>query len=264
MGSSSAGLPWELSRMKNRAFYPLGLRLGSVFLGLFARVAGADPFAAGNAAAPVCTSCHEQQGQKIAKSAHAPEPPAPPPSPPVCTPCHEQQGQKLAKSAHAELSCDTCHESHEKVPHPPNIPKPVCITCHADQAGDYEQGVHGQARKAGNEAAPDCSLCHGGAHELLAPKSQAFRLAVPDTCGMCHTLVVEQFRSSVHGTALARGITQAPLCTDCHGEHKILKHTNAASSVNVSHIRDTCGSCHGDVRLTRKFGMPSDRLVSFD
>ncbi len=89
-------------------------------------------------------------------------------------------------------------------------------------------------------------------------------MAVPDTCGMCHTDVVTQFRGSVHGQALARGITQAPLCTDCHGEHKILKHTNADSSVNNSHIRDTCGSCHGDVRLTRKFGMPSDRLVSFD
>jgi cytochrome b subunit of formate dehydrogenase len=220
--------------MKNRAFYTLGLRLGSVFLGLFAGVAGADPFAADNAAVPECKSCHEQQGQK------------------------------LAKSAHAELSCDTCHESHEKVPHPANIPKPACVTCHADQAGDYDQGVHGQARKAGNEGAPDCSMCHGAAHELLAPKSQAFRLAVPDTCGMCHSEVVEQFRASVHGQALARGVTQAPLCTDCHGEHKILKHTNAASPVNVSHIRDTCGSCHGDVRLTRKFGMPSDRLVSFD
>src|SRR5262249_31767716 len=110
----------------------------------------------------------------------------------------------------------------------------------------------------------DCSLCHGSAHELLSPKSQAFRTAVPDTCGMCHTEVVDQFRASVHGQALARGITQAPLCTDCHGEHKILKHTNEASSVNQAHIRDTCGSCHGDVRLTRKFGLPSDRLVSFD
>lgn len=218
--------------MKNRAFTSLGLRLGSVFLGLITGVAGADLYA-GDAAAPVCTSCHEQ-------------------------------GQKLAKSAHAALTCDTCHESHEKVPHPANIPKPACIACHADQAGDYDKSVHGQARKGGNEGAPDCSLCHGGAHELLAPKSQAFRGAVPDTCGMCHTEVVDQFRSSVHGTALARGVTQAPLCTDCHGEHKILKHTNAASPVNVSHIRDTCGSCHGNVRLTRKFGMPSDRLVSFD
>jgi cytochrome b subunit of formate dehydrogenase len=216
--------------MKNRAFSSAGLGLGSVILGLFAGFSG------------------------VAAGA---EPPA------DCTGCHEQ-GQKLAKSAHAALSCDTCHESHEKVPHPEGIAKPACVTCHADQAGDYEKGVHGQARKSGNEGAPDCALCHGSAHELLAPKSQAFRSSVPDTCGMCHSDVVTQFRASVHGQALARGITQAPLCTDCHGEHKILKHTNAESSVNNSHIRDTCGSCHGDVRLTRKFGMPNDRLISFD
>ncbi|HWC97034.1 MAG TPA: cytochrome b/b6 domain-containing protein [Candidatus Sulfopaludibacter sp.] len=140
----------------------------------------------------------------------------------------------------------------------------MCTTCHADQAGDYAQSAHGLARKAGNEGTPDCGLCHGSAHELLPPKSQAFRMAVPDTCAMCHTDVVEQYRASVHGKALANGITQAPLCTDCHGEHKIVKHTNEASPVNAAHIRDTCGSCHNDVRLTRKFGLPSDRLVSFD
>jgi cytochrome b subunit of formate dehydrogenase len=215
--------------MTNRAYTSLGLRLGSVLFGLTVFVIGA----VANEPAAECTSCHDQ-------------------------------GPKLAKSAHAALSCDTCHESHDKVPHPANIPKPACVTCHADQAGEYDKGVHGQARKGGNEGAPDCALCHGSAHELLPPKSQAFRTAVPDTCGMCHTDVVTQFRGSVHGQALARGITQAPLCTDCHGEHKILKHTNADSSVNNAHIRDTCGSCHGDVRLTRKFGMPGDRLISFD
>ena len=75
-------------------------------------------------------------------------------------------------------------------------------------------------------------------------------MAVPDTCGMCHSEVVEQYRASVHGKALAKGITQAPLCTDCHGEHKIMKHTNAASPVNNANIRDTCGSCHGDIDHT--------------
>jgi len=183
--------------------------------------------------------------------------------PVACTTCHDQ-GQKLEKSAHAELTCETCHESHEKYPHAAGIAKPDCTTCHSDQAGDYAKGVHGLARKAGNEGTPDCGLCHGSAHELIAPKSQAFRTGVPDTCGMCHSEVVEQFRKSVHGQALVRGITQAPLCTDCHGEHNIIKHTNDASPVNKAHIRDTCGSCHGDVRLTRKFGLPSDRMVSFD
>jgi len=180
-----------------------------------------------------------------------------------CSSCHDQ-AQKLAKSAHAGLSCDTCHQSHDEYPHKAGIPKPQCATCHADQAGDYESGVHGQARRHGDASAPDCGLCHGSAHELLRPSSQAFRSAVPDTCGMCHSDVADQYRSSVHGQALARGVTQAPLCTDCHGEHKIIKPSNAASPVNAAHIRDTCGSCHGDVRLSRKFGMPADRLVSFD
>ena len=179
-----------------------------------------------------------------------------------CTSCHDQ-GPKLEKSAHTGLPCDTCHESHDTYPHPA-VAKPSCTTCHQDQAGDYASGVHGQERKAGNEGAPDCAVCHGSAHELLPPKSQAFRVAVPDTCGMCHSQVVDQYRASVHGQALARGITQAPLCTDCHGEHRIMKPSNTASPVNASHIRDTCGSCHADVRLTRKFGLPNDRVLSFD
>ena len=180
-----------------------------------------------------------------------------------CAGCHDQ-AKKLPKSAHAGLACDTCHESHDEYPHKAGVPKPQCANCHAGQAGDYEKGVHGQARKHGDESAPDCGLCHGSAHELVSPASPAFRMAVPDTCGMCHAAVADQYRSSVHGQALAKGITQAPLCTDCHGEHKIIKPSNAASPVNAANIRETCGSCHGDVRLSRKFGMPSDRLVSFD
>ena len=219
--------------MLNRALSSTGRRLGSAWIGLLVGAALANPLAAATAPGAACSTCHDQ-------------------------------GQKLEKSAHTGLPCDTCHESHEKYPHPAGIAKPVCGSCHPDQAGDYALGVHGQARKNGNEGAPDCALCHGSAHELLAPGSQAFRAAVPDTCGMCHSEVAEQYRASVHGQALARGATQAPLCTDCHGEHRILKHTNEASPVNAAHIRDTCGSCHGDVRLTRKFGLPSDRLVSFD
>jgi len=179
-----------------------------------------------------------------------------------CGTCHDQD-KKLAASAHAGLTCDTCHEQHDKYPHPLGIPKPACTNCHQDQATAYESSVHGQAAKKGG-AAPDCAVCHGSAHELLKPESAQFRMAVPDTCAMCHSGVVDQFRASVHGQALARGVSQAPLCTDCHGEHSILKHTNAASPVNNANIRETCGSCHGDVRLSRKFGLPADRIVSFD
>jgi cytochrome b subunit of formate dehydrogenase len=81
---------------------------------------------------------------------------------------------------------------------------------------------------------------------------------------MCHSEVAQQFQVSVHGQAVARGMPAAPLCTDCHGEHSILRPKDLASPVNAQQIRDTCGRCHGDVRLSKKFGMPSDRMVSFD
>jgi cytochrome b subunit of formate dehydrogenase len=180
-----------------------------------------------------------------------------------CSACHDQ-GEKLGKSAHSGLTCDTCHDQHEKFPHPEKALKPQCVTCHDSESKDFDRGVHGMAAKSGNGAAPDCSVCHGSAHELLRPKSTEFRTAVPTTCGMCHAGVVEQFKTSVHGRALERGVAQAPVCGDCHGEHAIQKHTARASPVNASHIRETCGNCHGNVRLATRFGMPGDRLVSYD
>jgi cytochrome b subunit of formate dehydrogenase len=182
----------------------------------------------------------------------------------ACTACHDDQGAKLLKSAHASVACASCHVKHDEYPHPANLPKPSCSQCHQGQEADYQRGVHGQAVKNGNAAAPDCGLCHGAAHELLPPRATEFRTKVPETCGMCHDKVLEQYRGSVHGEALAKGIAQAPTCTDCHGEHSILAPGNKASPVHAENIRDTCGNCHGNVKLSRRFGLPSDRVVSFD
>jgi cytochrome b subunit of formate dehydrogenase len=180
-----------------------------------------------------------------------------------CSTCHDQV-KKVQSSAHAGVNCSTCHPRHDKYPHPSGVPKPECAQCHPQVARDNARGVHGLARKAGNDAAPDCVVCHGSPHETLRPASQQFRQAVPDTCGMCHDEVVREFRQSVHGKALAAGIRNAPLCTDCHGEHAIIPHRQAGSPVSSSNIRGTCAGCHGDLRLSRKFGLPADRVLSFD
>src|SRR5688572_13031666 len=115
-----------------------------------------------------------------------------------CATCHDH-AQKLAKSAHTAVACATCHQGHNEYPHPAGIPKPACTTCHASQAQDYEGSAHGQAARIGNSGAPDCALCHGSAHELLSPRSPEFRAKTPETCGMCHDKVVEEYRGSVHG-----------------------------------------------------------------
>lgn len=185
------------------------------------------------------------------------------PGDPACAGCHDV-GDKLKTGAHAAVPCGTCHVKHEEYPHPEKAPKPVCGSCHMGQQRDYSTGVHGQAAKSGNAGAPDCGVCHGPAHEMKKPASVDFRKGVPDTCGMCHTEVVDQFKASVHGQAVAAGIPQAPICTDCHGEHSILAPKNENSPVHASHVRDTCARCHGDVRLAARFGLPPDRVASFD
>ena len=180
-----------------------------------------------------------------------------------CASCHDT-GKKVAASAHAGLGCSSCHEKHEAYPHPAGVAKPACSQCHADVAAQHARGVHGQALKKGNAAAPDCAVCHGSAHEAKRTTSEAFHQGIPELCGMCHTAIADQFRASVHGQAVAKGVAAAPVCTTCHGEHSILAPGNQASPVNSTHIRETCGQCHGNVPLTRKFGLPSDRIISFD
>ena len=112
--------------------------------------------------------------------------------------------------------------------------------------------------------APDCSSCHGDVHEVKSGRTQEFHSTIPDTCGMCHDKVAAEFAKSVHGKALADGVRVAPDCTDCHGSHEILKHTNPRSSVFATAVPDTCGKCHGDVRLMARFGLPADRITSFE
>jgi hypothetical protein len=122
--------------------------------------------------------------------------------------------QKLAKGAHASVSCTTCHVTHEEYPHLEGIPKPVCANCHQRIGAEHARSIHGQELKKGNQAAPECSTCHGVAHEVKIAHSEAFRVAEPETCGMCHTDVADEYKRSVHYHAVARGVTQAPVWRD--------------------------------------------------
>jgi cytochrome b subunit of formate dehydrogenase len=180
-----------------------------------------------------------------------------------CNSCHDTE-KKIAASPHAALSCDTCHDQVKEYPHPKGLAQPACGTCHTDQDVGNIRSVHGQAAKNGNAAAPNCGSCHGTAHEAQKVRTDEFRKTVADTCGMCHTEVSEKFKQSVHGQAVSNGIQAAPICTDCHGEHSILAKDQAASPVNKANIRETCAKCHGDVKLATRFGLPQDRITSFD
>ncbi len=180
-----------------------------------------------------------------------------------CSECHDQ-ARKMAGTAHASLACLICHPGHRAFPHPVGIAEPECAGCHQNQSAENQLGVHGRARAKGNQAAPDCGVCHGGAHEVQKTGTEAFRESIPGICGMCHDQVLAQYQQSVHGKAAAAGIVAAPVCSTCHGEHGIQPPTSATSPVNPLHIPETCGRCHGNVQLAREFNFPRDTLVSYE
>lgn len=210
-----------------------------------------------------------------------------------CADCHADPVQGLAAGAHRRVEggpprpdCTECHGRVHAMARSDDVASPVhparvaqtCAVCHADRAATTPEGVrlvqpvaaytasvHARSLDAGKQAAT-CSSCHG-THEILSaavPRSPVNRKNVPATCGQCHAEVARAFASSVHGVAAAHGIGDAPVCTDCHGEHRILGPRDAGSPVFASNVpKMACGRCHDDLRITEKFGMGRTQVAAF-
>jgi len=212
-----------------------------------------------------------------------------------CATCHADQQAAYDRSYHAQAikagdkqaaTCVSCHGSpHEllmasdpksRVSHQ-NIPA-TCGECHgqkyvmeasghsAQPFTSYSQSVHGKAVAAGSDKAAVCTDCHG-AHEILAAsdsKSSIFKFNVPNTCAKCHEAVKQTYVQSIHGQAIARGNSLAPVCTDCHGIHSIKAHADPNSSVSGANLASvTCGRCHEGVRLSQEFGVEGRRSTTY-
>lgn len=181
-----------------------------------------------------------------------------------CAACHTDKAASLKTSAHAGLSCTTCHAGITTFPHPKKVALPKCSRCHTKQASEWEHSAHGKAFTAGNPAAPTCQVCHGDAHKLARTNTWTFKKSIPELCGGCHNNIYQKYHESVHGQAIARGIYNAPVCTSCHTAHSVAAPSNPTSTVFATHIPETCGQCHGNVRMARQFNIPPDRLLSYD
>lgn len=157
----------------------------------------------------------------------------------------------------------------------------TCGRCHGDKTVmqgsgisdrpilSYRESVHAKAIARGNMSAAVCTDCHNG-HDILPAsnaQSSIAKVNIPNTCGKCHRTESNEFMQSVHGVALARGVSRTPNCTDCHGIHKIEtpieNGTNGSKSPTVAVGTQSCANCHEGVALTREFGVPGERVKSY-
>ncbi|NIW39380.1 MAG: cytochrome B, partial [candidate division Zixibacteria bacterium] len=130
----------------------------------------------------------------------------------------------------------------------------------------YEQSIHGRALKEGNLDAAVCSDCHGAHKAMKAsnPNSRVNKFNITATCGNCHQEITRVFNESVHGTALDEELAESPTCTDCHGEHTIIEPERKESPVSPRNVsQQVCGPCHSSVRLSEKFGIPSENFKAY-
>ncbi len=212
-----------------------------------------------------CGSCHEDVKATFSQSSHAHAQLLGIQGAPTCMDCHRNPiVRATAKRDTTQLKI-----AQEK----------LCLSCHLDDpnvrakmapsAGfiaAYDGSVHGAALHRGNGKAANCVDCHGS-HEMKKgsdPTSRVAKARIPQTCAKCHADVANAYNFSVHGLAVKNGNMAAPVCTDCHGEHNILKHNDPRSPVSANNVSSqVCSPCHSSVRLNQKFGLASDRFKSF-
>jgi formate dehydrogenase gamma subunit len=212
-----------------------------------------------------CAECHADASEKYGHGLHAKAVSNGSDRAATCLDCHGNAHQILASSdaksktsrANIAATCGACHGVKF-------VMEGTGITSRPFLA--YQESAHGRAVSAGRDQAAVCTDCHNS-HDIRTAaeaESPIFKFNVPTTCGKCHGDVQKVFTNSIHGQSLARGNSQAPVCTDCHGIHSIKPHIDPGSSVASQAVaRTTCAKCHEGVRLSDEFGVEGKRVSSY-
>lgn len=143
-----------------------------------------------------------------------------------CLDCHRQQDDP-------RLSGPTKHFADDVHAHQGF----TCAACHGGDASnpdidgmDPDKGFIGKPKKI--QIAEVCAKCHADAAFMKQYNPQPYIFSIAE------------FRTSVHCKKIAEGDMKVATCTDCHGVHGILRHTDPASPVYHTNVPATCAHCH--------------------
>jgi predicted CXXCH cytochrome family protein len=174
--------------------------------------------------------------------------------------------ERYSKSVHGKVGCAGCHPDADvaEFPHPEKLTAVNCGSCHGEVEKEFKASIHGKALAKKEPYAPTCVECHGD-HYIFSskdPRSLTYKMNIPSLCGKCHKEgapvarmydipeknILDNYSESIHGVGLLKkGLLVTAACSDCHGEHLILPHTDPKSSVSPKNIANTCMVCHANI-----------------
>jgi predicted CXXCH cytochrome family protein len=132
----------------------------------------------------------------------------------------------------------------------------ICLGCHgtAGMEKKLEDGATLQLHVPSKlfvksvHGANGCASCHSDVDPAAHPpadkkieSARSFAIAATQACKGCHTDKFEQWESSIHAALVRAGNPAAPLCTDCHNPHAVIK--GAATEIE----QVPCKKCHSDI-----------------
>lgn len=133
-----------------------------------------------------------------------------------------------------------------------------CLACHGDptmQDGSGKSiGITADKFHASIHGSLKCQDCHTNVKGYPHAANAAVVI-----CSTCHTDEAAGLAGSVHAKA-----SEHP-CLSCHGDpHSIVPKTDPQSPVYPLNIPKTCGSCHGNEAMAKKYGLPNVYALYID
>ncbi|MDJ0709162.1 MAG: hypothetical protein QNJ14_02175 [Woeseiaceae bacterium] len=162
-----------------------------------------------------------------------------------CAECHEDV--EFTSSAHPDVTCQECH-TNVTVEHEDADLEPLSD---ADSCGECHGGIQRTMGRSAHKGEAGCNDCHGAPHETHEVDDLAAAVSPVNqiqSCGACHDdppELIDGYLAGEHGKALLlSGLIDAPSCSDCHGDHRIMQVDKGRAPTAHQNSPEMCGECH--------------------
>ncbi|MCL4550051.1 MAG: cytochrome c3 family protein [Bacteroidetes bacterium] len=199
-----------------------------------------------------------------------------------CETCHEEYADLVKSDIHHRLKgkvknppdCKVCHGTHQiTAPPKDNVlkVKEICSKCHTSMVlanpyhskavegnkciGCHKQNGYTKLSQSVHKNL-ECADCHNFISNNLANHPKNVGATQKADCYLCHSAIAKEHRESIHGISLSEGVDEAAMCWNCHGSHDIQKVADPRSKVYPTNLAKTCGTCHDNPGIVKKFSIP--------